>query len=211
MSRCTAPKAALIWSTVVKTLPDEQMKFALNGAVDILPYKANLHLWKKRKDPSCPLCNHNQYLLHVLNNCTVARDLRRYNICHDAVLQEIAVAIRSYIPTTSVLMTDIDEGYAFPLHIIPSDLRPDIVWWDENSRSLCLAELIVCFESNFEDAVLRKSAKYLDLADQAELNGYHTTLLTLQVGSCGVPDYTSLSRLSYIIGYVSERPFKAGH
>ena len=199
MSRCTAPKATLIWSTVVQALPDEQMKFALNAAVDILPHNANLHLWKKRKDPSCPLCNHNLSLLHVLNNCTVARDLRRYNIRHDAVLQEIAVAIRSYIPTTSVLTADIGEGYAFPLHIVPSDLRPDIVWWDENSRSLCLAELTVCFESNFEDAALRKSAKYLDLADQAELNGYHTTLLTLQVGSRGVPDYASFSRLATLL------------
>ena len=123
------------------------MKCALNAAVDILPYNANLHLWKKRKDPSCPLCNHNQSLLHVLNNCTLARHHRRYNIRHDAVLQEIAVAIRLYIPTTSVLTADIGEGYAFPLHIVPSDLRPDIVWWDENSRMLCLAELTVCFES----------------------------------------------------------------
>jgi hypothetical protein len=62
-----------------------------------------------------------------------------------------------------------------------------------------LAELTVCFESNFEDAALRKSAKYLDLADQAELNGYHTTLLTLQVGSRGVPDYASFSRLATLL------------
>ena len=52
---------------------------------------------------------------------------------------------------------------------------------------------------NFEDAALRKSAKYLDLADQAELNGYHTTLLTLQVGSRGVPDYASFSRLATLL------------
>ena len=136
---------------------------------------------------------------YMFCNCTVARDLQRYNIRQDAVLQEIAVAIRSYIPTTSVLTADIGEGYAFPLHIVPSDLRPDIVWWDENSRSLRLAELTVCFESNFEDAALRKSAKYLDLADQADLNGYHTTLLTLQVGSRGVPDYASFSCLATLL------------
>ena len=196
MSRCTAPKAASIWSAVVQTLPDEQMKFALNAAVDILPHNANLHLWKKRKDPSCPLCNNNQSLLHVLNNCIMARDFRRYNIRHDAVLQEIAVAIQSCIPTTSILTVDIGESYTFPLHIVPTDLRPDIVWRDESSRSLCLAELTVCFESNFEDAALRKSAKYSDLVEQAELNGYHATLLTLQVGSRGVPDYTSFSNLA---------------
>jgi hypothetical protein len=56
---------------VVKELPDE---FSVNATVDGLPHNANLHLWKKRKDPACPLCHCNQSLL---NNCTVARDLRR--------------------------------------------------------------------------------------------------------------------------------------
>ena len=86
MSRCTAPKCALVWATVVQSLPEEQMKFALNAAVDVLPHNANLHLWKKRKDPNCPLCKSNQSLLHVLNNCSAARDLRRYNTRHDDVL-----------------------------------------------------------------------------------------------------------------------------
>ena len=76
MSRVTAPKCALVWATVVQSLPEEQMKFALNAAVDVLPHNANLHLRKKRKDPNCLLCKSN---LHVLNNCSAARDLRKYN------------------------------------------------------------------------------------------------------------------------------------
>lgn len=38
------------------------------------------------------------------------------------------------------------------------------------TRSLCLAELTVCLETNFEQAVaaLRKSAKFADLAEQAK-------------------------------------------
>ena len=55
MSRCTSSEGAPIWAKVVQSLPEEQMKFALNAAVDVLPHNANLHLWKKRKDPSCPL------------------------------------------------------------------------------------------------------------------------------------------------------------
>ena len=38
----------------------------------------------------------------------------------------------------------------FPLHIVPTDLRPDLVWWDDKHRSLTMAELTVCFETNFE-------------------------------------------------------------
>ena len=62
---------------------------------------------------------------------------------------------------------------------MPTDLRPDIVWWDDKERSLCLAELTVCFESNFDEAALRKSAKYTELAEQAEKKGYSTILLTI--------------------------------
>ena len=199
MSRCTDPKCALVWSTVVQSLPEEQMKFSLNAAVDVLPHNANLHLWKKRKDPACPLCDNNQSLLHVLNNCAVARDLRRYNVRHDGVLKEIAAAIQPYLSPTSVLSVDIHDNYEFPLHIVPTDLRPDIVWWDSRNRSLCLVELTVCFESNFEDAAIRKTAKYTDLVDQANNNGYNTTLLTLQVGSRGVPHYESFSKLATVL------------
>ena len=135
----------------------------------------------------------------MLNNCAVARDLRRYNVHHDGVLKEIAAAIQPYLSPTSVLSVDIHDNYEFPLHILPTDLRPDIVWWDSRNRSLCLAELTDCFESNFEDAAIRKTAKYTDLVDQANNNGYNTTLLTLQVGSRGVPHYESFSKLATVL------------
>ena len=38
MSRCTSPSCAPVWSRVVQALPEEQMKFALNAAVDVLPH-----------------------------------------------------------------------------------------------------------------------------------------------------------------------------
>ena len=196
MSRCTDPKCALVWSTVVQSLPEEQMKFSLNAVVDVLPHIANLHLWKKRKDPACPLCDNNQSLLHVLNNCAVVRDLRGYNVHHDGVLP---AAIQPYLSPTSVLSVDIHDNHEFPLHSVPTDLRPDIVWWDSRNRPLCLAELTDCYESNFEDAAIRKTVKYTDLVDQANNNGYNTTLLTLQVGSGGVPHYESFSKLAAVL------------
>ena len=152
----------------------------------------------------CPLCHQHQSLLHVLNNCEVARDLRRYNVRHDAVLQEIVTAIQPHLPSTTLLTADVSDTYNFPLHIVSTDLRPDLVWWDDTTRSLCLAELTVCFETNFEQAASRKSAKYADLAEQAKLNGYRSTVLTIQVGSRGVPDYLSFSHLARIL-HMSDR------
>ena len=196
MGRCMDLKCAKVWATVVKSLPEEQMKFALNAAVDTLPHNANLHLWCKKSSPACHLCGNNQSLLHVLNNCSVARDARRYNTRHDLVLQEIASAIRPFLRPSTILSVDLDDGYNFPTHIVPTDLRPDIVWWDPGVRSMCLAELTVCFESNFKDAALRKTAKYMDLLQQVRDKGYRAQLLTLEVGSRGVPHFESFETLA---------------
>ena len=195
MSRCASPRGAAAWATAVQSLPEEPMKFALNAAVDVLPHNANLYLWRKRKDTTCPLCGANQSLLHVLNNCTVARNARRYNFRHDAVLKVIASVITPNIPQTTTITVDIGEGYSFPLHIVETDLRPDLVWWDETDRSLHMVELTVPFESNFVEAAERKSAKYTDLVERARANGYQTSLLTLQVGSRGVPDLPAFEKL----------------
>ena len=169
------------------------------AAVDSLPYNANLHRWKRKKDSTCPLCNGHQSLLHVLNNCAVARDLRRYNARHDTVLQEIVKSVVPYLPPTSSWTADISDNYCFPVHITPTDLRPDLVWWDDANKSLCLVELTVCYETNFEEAALRKSAKYEDLAEQARLNGYCTTILPIQVGSRGVPHYSSFTNIAAML------------
>ena len=37
MSRFTAPKCALVWATVVQSLPEEKMKFALNAGYHTMP------------------------------------------------------------------------------------------------------------------------------------------------------------------------------
>ena len=51
-----------------------------------------------------------------------------------------------------------------------------------------MVELTVCFESNFVDASKRKAAKYHHLLEEARSKGYKAQLITLQVGSRGVPD-----------------------
>ena len=78
MFRNTSTEAAEIWGNTLIEIPDEQRKFALNSAVDTLPHNANLHLWRKRGDDSCPLCGGRQTLIYVLNTCPVALQSRRY-------------------------------------------------------------------------------------------------------------------------------------
>jgi hypothetical protein len=50
-------------------------------------------------------------------------------------------------------------------------------------------ELTVCFEDNFADAKARKEAKYADLVDEIEGNGFIVDLITVEVGSRGFVKY----------------------
>ena len=196
MMRTASPDGASLWSKAVQSLPAEKMRFALNAAVDTLAHNANLHLWKKKESDCCPPCGERQTLIHMLNNCEVALGQRRYNECHDEVLQSIANAVKKKLPPTTNFTADLETTYCFPLHIAPTDLRPDMVWWDDSQKQLWLAELTVCFETSFEEARERKEAKYSELVSATERDGYNTTLITLEVGSRGVlhlPGFTHLA------------------
>ena len=105
------------------------------------------------------------------------------------------------------MTADINEDYNFPLHIIPTELRPDIVWWDDDMKSLNLIELTVCYETNFDEAAKRKDERYQDLLNDVSSMGYTTSLITLEMGSRGLPHLPGFYRLRDMMG-MSRRKFK---
>lgn len=127
MFQCTSSDAGGICGRALMDLSDEHRKFAINSAVDTLPHNANLHLWRKRNDYVCPLCGYRQMLIHVLNICPVAR---RYNHHHDAVLKKIVATVSNHTFTSDL------SNYQFPHHIVPTSLRPNVVWWDDTKKKL---------------------------------------------------------------------------
>ena len=185
MFQCASSDAAAIWGRVLLQLSDDHRKFAINSAVDTLPHNANLHLWRKRNNNTCFLCGDRQSLIHVLNICPVALQARRFNRRHDAILRQIVSTISSNLQLTEKLTSDLSE-YEFPHHIVPTTLRPDVVWWDDQKKKLKLIELTVCFETSFEAAAKRKQLRYAELKQQAQREGYRTSLITLEVGSRGI-------------------------
>lgn len=185
MFRNTSSDASEIWGKALMLLFDEERKFALNSALDTVPHNANLHLWRKRGDSTCPLCGERQTLIHVLNMCPVALMNRRYNHRHDAVLEVIVNTISKHLQPTEHMTSDLSE-YQFPQHIVPTTLRPDIVCWDDGKKRLLLIELTISFETSFDGAAERKRAKYEELQQRAQSSGYRTTLITLEVGSRGI-------------------------
>ena len=105
----------------------------------------------------------------------------------------------SYPCTTTNFTADL-ETYCFPLHIAATDLRPDMVWWDDSQKQLWLAELTVCFETSFEEARERKEVKVRwTCVNNRERAGYNTTLITLEIGSWGIahlPGFTTLAHVA---------------
>ena len=66
-----------------------------------------------------------------------------------------------------------------------TDLRPDLVLWNDIEKTMCLIELAVCYETRFEEAHTLKANKYADLIKAIEDTKYIPDLITLKVGSRG--------------------------
>ena len=197
MARAWEESSPALWVVAVQTLPPEPMKFALNASLNSAPSNSNLHLWGKRESASCPLCHgSSQSLEHILNNCPKALELRRYSKRHDDVLAVIENFIMLHLPPNFTITIDLEsETYSFPIHITPTNLHPDIVWWSDVKREVCLVELTISFESRMAVSRERKCEKYKDLVKALRGAGYRATLITLEVGSRGMLSVKDLAAL----------------
>ena len=126
-------------------------------------------------------------MLHVLNNCPKALNLRRYNERHDAVLEVISKFMVESLPDGYQLLADLPQSqpYIFPPHIATTDQRPDIVVWSNTAQEVWVIELTVCFETGYEEACIRKTDRYTDLMEQIAETSLDGTLVTFEVGSRG--------------------------
>ena len=123
-------------------------------------------------------------LIHVLNCCHVACDLRRYNQRHDAALKIVVNTVQKHYPFPNTsLSADSGDSYSFPTHIVPTHLRPDIVGWDDMKKVIVMVELTIPFDTVLEGARERKEAKYDHLRVTAVRNRYRASLITLEIGS----------------------------
>ena len=139
LMRETDEAAAEVWSAAVNTLPLESLNFTLNAASDTLPHNSNLFIWRRREGltDGCKLCGRKQTLLHILNDCPVALELRQYNKSHNSVLNEIVDFIKPHLPPGANIIADLPWAmYQYALQLATTDLRPDIVLCHENRKSL---------------------------------------------------------------------------
>ncbi|GFO47901.1 polyprotein [Plakobranchus ocellatus] len=55
-----------------------RISFLIRSVYDLLPSNANLVRWRKKDDPTCPLCQGRQTTEHVMSSCKVALSQGRY-------------------------------------------------------------------------------------------------------------------------------------
>ncbi len=108
-------------------------------------------MWSETNSPTCP---------ESLQSCP---HLRRYNVRHDGVLDVIYSFVSTNLPRGYRIIADLPNQapFTFPPHIATTDLRPDLVVC--KTHKVVLFELTVCYEPNFDEALRRKTEKYLDL------------------------------------------------
>ena len=109
---------------------------------------------------------------------------------------------QGHLPSSTSMTVDLSDGYSFPTHIAATDLRLDIVWWNDDQKTLTLVELTTCFETSYEAVITRKGDRYHDLTDETRKAGYTSTLITVEVGSRGLPNMSGFQRLRDILKYI---------
>ena len=182
--RCSEDGAASIWSKAVSKNYPLSSWVLPQCCQDTLPHNANLAMWRRREGLSSArkLCGERQTLLHVLNNCPKALNMRWYNERHNTVLEVISKFMAKSLPEEYQLLADLPQfqPYVFPPHIATTDQRPDIVVWNSTNQEVWVIKLTVCFETGYEDAHTLKTNRYTDLMRQIADSSVDGTLVTLE-------------------------------
>ena len=84
------------------------------------------------------------------------------------------------------MQVDLVKKLVFP-PIVQTTLRPDIVLWSTQRKSIILVELTVPWEEGCDKAHQRKSSKYQELVEMCRQRGWKAWLFPVEVGCRGFP------------------------
>ena len=84
-----------------------------------------------------------------------------------------------------VVLADLDSNYCFPIHIVFTQLRPDITIFSNALRKVILIELTCPCDGNMESWHSAKINKYLALKTTIESNEWSVELLAFKVSARG--------------------------
>ena len=91
---------------------------------------------------------------------------------------------------------DLKEALHFPIHIVQTRDRPDIVVWSDSARRVLLVELTVPWEENMDEAFERKKTRYETLRTECEDKEWACHVMPIEVGCRGFLGRTTTSYLT---------------
>ncbi|XP_053176235.1 uncharacterized protein LOC128359949 [Scomber japonicus] len=106
------------------------------------------------------------------------------------------------------LRVDLGKQLKFPVSILKTSLRPDIVLQSESSKQVIMLELTVPWEERMEEASGRKREKYAELVEDCRNRGWRARCLPIEVGGRGFAG-KSLCRAYSLLGITGARKRRA--
>ena len=101
------------------------------------------------------------------------------------------------------LLVDLERQTKFPVHIVGTNLWPDIVMFSNSTKKVIMWELSVPWEENMESMHKRKIAKYEPLVEHRQVNGWQAICQAVEVG-CWRFNAMSMSKALTSIGISGE-------
>ena len=93
---------------------------------------------------------------------------------------------------------DLKTSLQFPVHIIQTEKRLDIIAWSDSKKSVLLIELTVPWEENREEARERKKNRYKTLRADCVEKGWICHVIPIEVGCRSFIGHPVISFLSKI-------------
>ena len=169
-----------VWSTAQSKLPKNIYNFTIRYINNSLPTRKNLSRWGFSSSSECSFCLGPESLLHVVAGCQCYLD--RFTWRHNSILNFLANTLQTV--NGSVLYADV-PGFKSPSIITGDTYRPDLLLSLSNG-SLYVVELTVGYETNLENNVKRKKAKYRELVRQLDENFDEVNFVNLSMSSLGI-------------------------
>ncbi|GFN90158.1 reverse transcriptase [Plakobranchus ocellatus] len=182
----TAIQRSLTWNDIWHMAP-RRISFLIRSVYDLLPSNANPVRWRRKDDPTCPLCQ-------VFNTEGGVKKWHGGSITINTHRKGLLNGCDDW-----VVSADPPKLERHPGVIRKTALRPGIVIHSASTKHIIMVELTVPHESRMEEAHTFKEGKYLDLTKELKKDGCEANVMPVEIGArrfVGSSAYGLLSKLS---------------
>ena len=197
------------FQALISGLSESTHQFLIKAITNTAPTMSYLRTINATTSASCPRCNRSpETLHHALNNCNVALESGLYTWRHNQVLQRINVSIKANFPAPWTVRSDLEgegAGHTIPENLLATPLKPDTTIINQESKTIHLVELTICWDTSHNEAKNRKLQRYSQLQSELEERNWKVILTTVEIGSRGFTSNETAASLRNLCPSKNER------